>query len=237
MSQELYVILAVFGGLNLAALLFLLFHRIKKEREYERISHYGDFAENLVASYLEKNFPEGVCLNDLYFKTPHGLTQIDHILICKHGLFIIETKSHNGFIEIRERQWTQKYNDKIVKFHNPLHQNEIHIKALRGVMANERSFKDLNINGFVVFTSKNVTFSSEERGVVRLTKLAPAIRRMKPYRFDARRQYNRDKSDPMNGLLTKSAISRLEKLIIKKSEKSKLKHRRQSSKLRNYKRT
>ena len=236
MSEELYIILAVFGGLNLIAAVFLLFHKIKKNKEIEEISHYGDYAENLVFNYLKKNFPEGVCLNNIYLKTNYGLTQIDHILICKYGLFAIETKSHNGFIDIGQRQWTQKYNDKIVKFHNPVHQNEIHKKALRNIIASDRSFRELNVNGFVVFTSKNVRFSSQVKEVIGLNQLAAAVRSSKAYRTDVMRRYARDKNDPMRGMMTRSSIQRLERLIMKNSEKSKLKHKRHSTKIRNFRR-
>ncbi|MBE6550838.1 MAG: NERD domain-containing protein [Ruminococcaceae bacterium] len=234
MSRELYVILAVFGGINLIAAVFLLFHKLKKDKEIEKISHYGDYAETQVSNYLKKNFPDGVCLNNIYLKTNNGLTQLDHILICKYGLFAIETKSHNGFIDIGQRQWTQKYNDKIVKFHNPVHQNEIHKKALRNIIATDRSFRDLNVNGFVVFTSKNVRFSEQVREVVSLNQLASFVKSSKAYRQDTMRKYSRDTRDPMRGMMTRSSIQRLERLILKNSEKSKLKHKRHSSKIRNF---
>ncbi len=234
MSKELYIILAVFGALNLIAVFFLIFHKLKKDKEIEEISHYGDYAESQVSNYLKKNFPEGVCLNNIYLKTNYGLTQIDHILICKYGLFAIETKSHNGFIDIGQRQWTQKYNDKIVKFHNPVHQNEIHKKALRNIVASDRSFRDLNVNGFVVFTSKNVKFSVRVKEVVNINQLSSSIKSSNAYRTDVMRKYARDMRDPMRGLMTKASIQRLERLILKNSEKSKLKHKRHSSKIRNF---
>jgi len=59
-------------------------------------------------------------------------TQIDHILVSKYGIFVIETKNMKGWIFGGEHQkeWTQQiYKDKY-RFQNPLRQNFRHLKAL-----------------------------------------------------------------------------------------------------------
>lgn len=63
-------------------------------------------------------------------------TQIDHILVSKYGVFIIETKNMKGWIFGGEHQkeWTQQNFKQKHKFQNPLHQNHRHIKALEEVL-------------------------------------------------------------------------------------------------------
>lgn len=63
-------------------------------------------------------------------------TQIDHILISKYGIFVIETKNLKGWIFGGEHQneWTQQNFKQKYKFQNPLHQNYRHTKALEEVL-------------------------------------------------------------------------------------------------------
>lgn len=61
-----------------------------------------------------------------------GSTQIDHIIVSKYGVFVIETKDMDGWIFGNERSanWTQTFFNKKVQFQNPLHQNYRHTKSL-----------------------------------------------------------------------------------------------------------
>jgi hypothetical protein len=54
----------------------------------------------------------------------NGTTQIDHILISKFGIFIVETKNKSGWIFGSEDQarWTQTFHRKKFSFQNPLRQ-------------------------------------------------------------------------------------------------------------------
>lgn len=65
-----------------------------------------------------------------------GTTQIDHIIVSRFGVFVIETKNMKGWIFGGERQktWTQKIYRHSVKFQNPLHQNVKHVKALEALL-------------------------------------------------------------------------------------------------------
>ena len=72
-------------------------------------------------------------LNDVTLLTDDGdTTQIDHIIISRFGVFVIETKARSGWIFGTEKQaqWTQKLHQKSYKFQNPLRQNYMHIKAI-----------------------------------------------------------------------------------------------------------
>lgn len=63
-------------------------------------------------------------------------TQIDHILVSKYGLFVIETKNIKGWIFGGEHQkeWTQQIFKQKNKFQNPLNQNYRHLKALEEIL-------------------------------------------------------------------------------------------------------
>ncbi|MFA6189811.1 MAG: NERD domain-containing protein [Sulfuricurvum sp.] len=68
-------------------------------------------------------------------------TQIDHILVSKYGIFVIETKNMKGWIFGGEHQkeWTQQNFKQKHKFQNPLHQNYRHTKALEEVLGHPSS--------------------------------------------------------------------------------------------------
>ncbi len=62
-----------------------------------------------------------------------GTTQIDHIIVSKYGIFVIETKNHTGWIygDEKQKQWTKVYPNKTkFRFPNPLHQNYGHVRNL-----------------------------------------------------------------------------------------------------------
>ena len=76
---------------------------------------------------------------DVYLPRPDGkgTTQIDHIVVSKFGIFVIETKNYKGWIfgKANQRQWTQQIYRKKSRFQNPLHQNYLHVKALKQLLA------------------------------------------------------------------------------------------------------
>ncbi len=176
MSPTLLFLL-IFGAVDLLAFILYLSLKFSYNRRREEVGHYGDHAEHLVQEYIHEHFPDAFLLNNLYFETDYGLTQIDHILICRQGLYIIETKSHNGHITVREGNWTQEYKEKNISFHNPTKQNRVHLMALKRVLASDEKFAHYRIGTIVVFTSKNVTFSENVRDVIRLPQLANYIKR------------------------------------------------------------
>ncbi len=70
--------------------------------------------------------------HNLIVGTRNGTTQIDHVLLSRFGIFVIETKNYNGWIFGNEdqRSWTQVLYGAKHSFQNPLHQNYRHVKAL-----------------------------------------------------------------------------------------------------------
>lgn len=76
--------------------------------------------------------------HDLYLPRPdgNGTTQVDHVVVCLSGIFVIETKNYQGWIFGGEHQpqWTQQIYRQKNRFQNPLHQNWLHIRALASLL-------------------------------------------------------------------------------------------------------
>ena len=175
-DPTLLTILVIFAAVNVAALSVFLFFRLKDRAKREEVRHYGDRAEEKVAETIRREFPGGVLMNNVFLKTRRGTTQIDHILLCKWGLYVIETKSHNGRILVEDREWTQIYGEKVIHFHSPVRQNQFHVNALRNALEGKRNVPRVNVQGLVVFTSRRVSFSRKVKGVVRLSELGRTIK-------------------------------------------------------------
>lgn len=71
-------------------------------------------------------------LNDVTLPTSDGTTQIDHVLVSRYGVFVIEAKNMEGWIFGNENsvQWTQNLYGKKYRFQNPLRQNYRHTRTL-----------------------------------------------------------------------------------------------------------
>lgn len=68
----------------------------------------------------------------------NGSSQIDHLVVSKFGIFVIESKDYKGWIfgSKDEEKWTQSLpgGKNKFQFQNPIHQNWSHIMSLRALM-------------------------------------------------------------------------------------------------------
>lgn len=92
----------------------------------------------------EKNLDEKIYtqIHNVTLRTDDGTTQIDHIILSKFGIFVIETKNMSGWIfgDKFSSFWTQVKNvEEKNKFQNPLHQNYKHIKELQKIVEIDES--------------------------------------------------------------------------------------------------
>ena len=71
-------------------------------------------------------------LNDVTLSSAEGTTQIDHVLVSRFGIFVIEAKNMDGWIfgSERDAQWTQSLYGNKTRFQNPLRQNYRHVAVL-----------------------------------------------------------------------------------------------------------
>lgn len=80
--------------------------------------------------------PDYHLLNHVTLPLENGSTQVDHILVSRFGIFVIETKDHGGWIfgGADDRYWTQVFYGNKFRFQNPLHQNRGHVRAIRQLL-------------------------------------------------------------------------------------------------------
>ncbi len=97
----------------------------------------GMKGEKMVARKLKK-LPGSryLLLNDIMLENSYGTTQIDHIVVSVHGIFVIETKNYIGNIYGNDyyAQWIQEINGRKYDFHNPVKQNYAHVKAVQNLL-------------------------------------------------------------------------------------------------------
>jgi hypothetical protein len=95
----------------------------------------GEWQVNLLIKFfLDKN--EYHLIKNVTLPTDDGTTQIDHIIVSKYGVFVVETKNMKGWIfgSENQKQWTQQIFKHKSKFQNPLHQNYKHVKTLEDLL-------------------------------------------------------------------------------------------------------
>lgn len=100
-----------------------------------RVSSFQNRGEARVREELRSHFgtPDFHLLNHITLKLGDGTTQIDHILVSRYGVFVIETKEYSGWIfaNTKHATWTQVLYGGKFKFQNPIFQNKRHIQAVQ----------------------------------------------------------------------------------------------------------
>ncbi|VYT71099.1 NERD domain-containing protein [Clostridium tertium] len=116
-------------------------------------------------------------LSDIMIRKEDGTSQIDHILIGKKGIFVIETKDYSGTIRGEEysKYWTQTINKRKNHFYNPIRQNYGHVKSVENLIKE----KDIYIS-LIVFTNRSkLKGLNTDTPVIQVKKLKKFIRKYK----------------------------------------------------------
>jgi len=94
----------------------------------------GEFWVKLELGKLPKN--KYIVFNDIMIKDEKGTNQIDHLVLSKFGIFVIEMKNYYGLIKGKEfdNKWCQYLGKNKSYFINPIHQNYGHIKSLSNLL-------------------------------------------------------------------------------------------------------
>lgn len=116
----------------------------------------GAVGELRVKLSLGKDIPnEKYVINDLLLYNGKKSHQIDHIIIRKTGIFVIETKNYSGQIygQDNQKEWTQvlAYGREKYRFYNPIFQNKTHIYALSKIVDRKDCFVSI-----IVFPEANL---------------------------------------------------------------------------------
>lgn len=96
-------------------------------------------AERRTARQIEMYLPEDAegLLSDLTLSVnTTGTTQIDHVLIASHGLYVIEQKNYAGKLygKREDSHWRKWKSSGTLKLQNPFRQNYGHIKAIQSTL-------------------------------------------------------------------------------------------------------
>lgn len=107
-------------------------------RTYVSKRAFQNHGEASVSRALQEHFgsPDYHLLNHVTLRTEDGTTQVDHILVSRFGVFVIETKDYQGWIYANpdDRYWTQVLYRAKFRFQNPVHQNFRHVCAIRELL-------------------------------------------------------------------------------------------------------
>lgn len=122
------------SGRLLAFAQFQAFIRGMSVEMFWGLQFTGWFGEltTVIATRLFLSSSDYVDINNVTIRTRRGTTQIDHVIISRYGVFVVETKDMSGWIFGRKEDpfWTKTNRGNKLRFQNPLHQNESHIRAL-----------------------------------------------------------------------------------------------------------
>jgi hypothetical protein len=103
-----------------------------------RTSVFQNRSEARVSHALTKRFlaPDYHLLNHVTLRLNDGTTQIDHVLVSRFGIFVIETKDYKGWIFAGsgDRYWTQVLYRVKFRFQNPIRQNYMHVCAIQELL-------------------------------------------------------------------------------------------------------
>jgi hypothetical protein len=106
-----------------------------RDRESTKFQNQG---EALLSQTLRQHFNTNDyhLLNHITLKHDGSTTQIDHILVSRLGVFVIETKNYNRmiFANANDETWTQATFKGKFKFQNPIRQNYRHVLATRELL-------------------------------------------------------------------------------------------------------
>jgi hypothetical protein len=137
-----------------------------------RASSFQNRGEALLARTVGESFahPEYHLMNHVTLQLKDGTTQIDHILVSRFGVFVIETKDYKGWIfaNPKQSQWTQVLFKKKFRFQNPMFQNIRHVRAVQDLL----DFLPPDaIRPIVVFTGEAEFKTEVPQGVFSLRQL------------------------------------------------------------------
>jgi len=118
-------------------------------------SGYQNRGEALLTHLLQTYFgsPDYHLMNHITLQLKNGTTQIDHILVSRFGVFVIETKDYKGWIfaNAKDAKWTKVLFRLKFRFQNPILQNSRHVSAVHDLLD---FLPPGAIKSVVVFTGK-----------------------------------------------------------------------------------
>lgn len=133
------------------------------------ISFKGKYGEFKVKKSLYAK--DEILLNDIYLDDKKGVSQIDHILISRKGIFSIETKNYSQNIkgDVKEKYWKSGKH----QFYNPFFQNETHKMRINRIC-------NLPVKNIVIFVgSSKLKIKNNNNNVFKLKEFKRFLKKQK----------------------------------------------------------
>lgn len=162
--------------MNLIVLILIIsFFLIAVLYRFNRAKIIGNIGEKKVSLRLHLLQDEYKFFDDVYLDINGCSVQIDHVVVSKYGVFVIETKNIKGWIfgTDKSEYWIKNMYGKKYEFRNPLKQNYYHVKMLQTLL-------QLPQNKFIpiVVFLKGATLKCNTSGnVVKISHLNRTIKR------------------------------------------------------------
>jgi hypothetical protein len=137
----------------------------------------GDIAEartrRILAAGLEKN--RYTVFNNLLIPSGGGTTLIDHVVVSRFGIFVLESQYARGWVTGTEVQarWTQHHLHRSTRFDNPMHRNRLQQEALQNLFGIPAS----RFHPIVVMTGHKGFKAEQPEKVVEAEKLLAYMRK------------------------------------------------------------
>jgi hypothetical protein len=98
----------------------------------------GDIAETRVRRVLAAGLEKSryTILNDVIIPSSGGTVHIDHLVVSRFGVFVIESQYARGWVSGGEFQdrWKQYHFSRFTRFDNPMHRNALQLQALENLL-------------------------------------------------------------------------------------------------------
>ena len=116
-----------------------------------------------------------IVFNNIMLSQNNGTHQIDHLIISRFGIFVIEMKNYYGLIlgEEHKNKWIQYLGKKKSYFLNPIHQNYGHVKALEELL----NLDSISFIPIVCFSNQVKLKIDAKSSVIQLDHLVSTIKR------------------------------------------------------------
>ncbi|TXK85763.1 NERD domain-containing protein [Paenibacillus sp. N3.4] len=150
--MSIYVVLGILLVLSI----------ILKSPTFKKKGFIGEKSVSYQLNKLDKD--KYLILHDITIPSVKGkTTQIDHVVISEHGVFVIETKNYKGWILGDEKSdyWTQVIYKRKERLNNPLRQNYGHIQALKALLSDFEEVPFISIVCFSARADLKVNVTSE----------------------------------------------------------------------------
>ncbi len=132
-----------------------------KDFQKERIENdpngvYGEAVlAKTVAQICDQDKRKYVLMKNLFIPSHGGVTEIDSLLLHQSGIYVLESKNVSGEITggLEDERWHQRMNARTEHtFHNPIQQNDGHIRALQHFLKENYAKRELCVDDVPIYS-------------------------------------------------------------------------------------